>query len=126
MRRETTLSTKPIAGRINLGTSKRANIRLHAAMSQSVPAQIGVTGQGVRPIFSLALEGEGYSRELFIVENYLSKITLIYPADLPISTGSNQKGTIEDHGISIFRDAGLHFQGLLPRLRGKGRFPVHY
>ena len=42
LRRETTLSIKAIANRIHLGTSRSANNRLHAAMSQTAcgrPAQ---------------------------------------------------------------------------------------
>jgi hypothetical protein len=38
LRRETTLSIKAIAARLNLGTSKSANIRLHAAM-RGVPVR---------------------------------------------------------------------------------------
>src|SRR6266436_4309719 len=36
--RETTLSIKQIAGRLCLGTSRSANVRLHDALSQSAPA----------------------------------------------------------------------------------------
>ena len=39
LRRETTLSIKAIAKRVNLGTSKSANIRLHTAMRHSLPVQ---------------------------------------------------------------------------------------
>jgi hypothetical protein len=42
LRRETTLSIKAIARRLHLGTSKSANIRLHAAMAHAAstnPAQ---------------------------------------------------------------------------------------
>lgn len=39
LRRETTLPIKAIAARLHLGTSKSANIRLHAAMKQTLPAQ---------------------------------------------------------------------------------------
>jgi putative transposase len=38
LRRETTLSIKAIAQRLRLGTSKSANIRLHAAMAHPAPA----------------------------------------------------------------------------------------
>ena len=37
LRRETTLPIKAIAARLHLGASKSANIRLHAAMSQTPP-----------------------------------------------------------------------------------------
>ena len=39
LRRETALSIKAIAQRLYLGTSKSANIRLHAAMAQTTPAE---------------------------------------------------------------------------------------
>ena len=39
LRRETTLSIKAIAQRLHLGTSKSANIRLHAAMAQTAFAE---------------------------------------------------------------------------------------
>jgi REP-associated tyrosine transposase len=37
LRRETTLSIKQIAGRLHLGTSKSASVRLHTAMKQTAP-----------------------------------------------------------------------------------------
>ena len=40
VRRETTLSIKVIAGRVGLGTSKSANIRLHAAMKAPETAEV--------------------------------------------------------------------------------------
>jgi len=39
LRRETALPIKAITARLHLGTSKSANIRLHAAMSQPAPSQ---------------------------------------------------------------------------------------
>ena len=38
LRKETTLAIKGIAARLHLGTSKSANIRLHAAMGGALPA----------------------------------------------------------------------------------------
>jgi len=46
LRRETTPSTKQIAGRLHLGTARSASVRLHAAMSQSTPAQPAQSAQG--------------------------------------------------------------------------------
>ena len=46
LRRETTLSIKPIAGRLHLGAAPSASVRLHAAMSQSTPAQPAQGAQG--------------------------------------------------------------------------------
>jgi REP element-mobilizing transposase RayT len=39
LRRETTLPMKVIAGRLHLGTSRSANVRLHAAMQGAMPAR---------------------------------------------------------------------------------------
>jgi hypothetical protein len=53
LRRETTLSIKQIAERLQLGTTRSASLRLHTAMRQPIPVNAAQGHLGMRPSSSL-------------------------------------------------------------------------